>query len=543
MEVNGNVLTEEGTYVDTLASANGCDSIITTVLTFSNSMVHESEASICEGDSVLFGNNYYSQAGIYVDTLMAVNGCDSIVSFELSFVAPTTSSQSLAICQGGSVEVNGNVLTEEGTYVDTLASANGCDSIITTVLTFSNSMVHESEASICEGDSVLFGNNYYSQAGIYVDTLMAVNGCDSIISFELIFTSPIAISQQLSFCEGDSIYLNGQFYQEEGTVTDTLASTGGCDSIVTTLLTYADHYEEVFEYSICEGDSIWMADQYFSTDTTVIEILQSTMGCDSVLVHELTTKPDLHIATADTIICRGERVQLLVEGATNVQWSPAAGLSCTDCTDPIASPEFTTVYSVTAVNCFGDTIEATALVEVYQLPQVEITLDESTAMGDSLLLSVWVDDPFANFVVYNLAGEVVCENCTEIYVQKAPTMRYTVVAINEEGCEADDHVLLTYSEDCPDGDLLTANFITPNNDGANDFFEVRYNNAFLDISLVRIFNRWGELVFESRDVVNDKWDGTFRGRLVNPGVYVFYLEGDCVLGEHYLITGNITVIR
>ncbi len=452
--------------------------------------------------------------------------------------------QSFSLCGGGSIEVNGNVLSEEGSYMDTLVSVNGCDSIITTKLVFTTSNTYEVEFAICSGDSVLFGNNYYSQPGIYVDTLTSVNGCDSVVLLGLSILPPHVISQEMAFCEGDSLYVNGQFYQQEGTVVDTLTSMGGCDSIVTTLLTFADHYEEVFEHSVCEGDSILLVGQYFSSDTTVVEILQSTMGCDSMLIHELAIRPNIQISTFDAVICRGEQVQLFVEGATNVHWSPAAGLSCTDCVDPFASPEFTTVYTVTTVNCFGDTIEATALVEVNQPPQVEITLDESTAMGDSLLLSVWVDDPLADFVVYNdLTGEVVCENCKEMYVMKAPTMRYKVIATNDDGCKDEDQVLLTYSEDCPDGDLLTANFITPNNDGANDFFEVRYNHAFLDISLVRIFNRWGELVFESRDVVNDKWDGTFRGKPVNPGVYVFYLEGDCVLGEYYLITGNITVIR
>ena len=234
IEVNGNVYTQEGTVTDTLIAVNGCDSIIITELAFTNSIVYESEASICEGDSVLFGNNYYSQAGIYVDTLMALNGCDSIISFELSFAPPTTSSQSLAICMGGSVEVNGNVLTEEGTYVDTLASANGCDSIVTTILAFTNSMVHESETSICEGDSVLFGNNYYSQPGIYLDTLMALNGCDSIVSFELSFTAPVTSSQSLSICMGGSVEVNGNVLIEEGTYVDTLPSVNGCDSIVTT---------------------------------------------------------------------------------------------------------------------------------------------------------------------------------------------------------------------------------------------------------------------------------------------------------------------
>jgi len=60
---------------------------------------------------------------------------------------------------------------------------------------------------------------------------------------------------------------------------------------------------------------------------------------------------------------------------------------------------------------------------------------------------------------------------------------------------------------------------------------------------LRIYNRWGELVFESTDIDGNRWDGTFRGTLVNPGVYVYYIEGLCLNHEQFFEKGNITVIR
>ena len=58
-------------------------------------------------------------------------------------------------------------------------------------------------------------------------------------------------------------------------------------------------------------------------------------------------------------------------------------------------------------------------------------------------------------------------------------------------------------------------------------FEIRYEGVS-DVSLLRIYNRWGELIFETSDIGSDKWDGTFRGKPLNPGVYVYYLEGTCL---------------
>ena len=195
---------------------------------------------------------------------------------------------------------------------------------------------------------------------------------------------PILTYEERYICEGDSLLVNGQYYTEEGTAIDTLVTQDGCDSVIHTLLTFSSHYEEFHEYSICEGDSLLIAGQYFSNDTSIVEIFQTVAGCDSIFVHELTIKPDVFISTGDTIICRGDQVQLMVEGATDVQWSPSYALTCTDCVDPIAYPETTTLYTVTAVNCYGETIEATALVEVNQPPQVSISLDETTQRGTAL---------------------------------------------------------------------------------------------------------------------------------------------------------------
>ncbi len=125
-----------------------------------------------------------SRASIWIHWPLA-NGCDSIVSFELSWAQPITFSQSFSICMGGNIEVNGSVLTEEGTYIDSLMASSGCDSIVTTVLTFTNPAIYEETAAICAGDSVLFGNNYYLLPGIYLDTWLPQTAV--IPSFRLSF--------------------------------------------------------------------------------------------------------------------------------------------------------------------------------------------------------------------------------------------------------------------------------------------------------------------------------------------------------------------
>jgi hypothetical protein len=58
----------------------------------------------------------------------------------------------------------------------------------------------------------------------------------------------------------------------------------------------------------------------------------------------------------------------------------------------------------------------------------------------------------------------------------------------------------------------------------------------------RVWNRWGEIVFETRQL-DEFWDGTFRGRPLDPAVFVYTLQGICLNGEPFLRTGDVTLIR
>ena len=89
--------------------------------------------------------------------------------------------------------------------------------------------------------------------------------------------------------------------------------------------------------------------------------------------------------------------------------------------------------------------------------------------------------------------------------------------------------------------IIAANAFTPNYDGFNDYFEIR-NDGVSTVGLVQVFNRWGEIVFETQNI-EVQWDGTFRGEPVNPGVFMYIIHADCVNGNTYQLAGNVTLIR
>ena len=88
--------------------------------------------------------------------------------------------------------------------------------------------------------------------------------------------------------------------------------------------------------------------------------------------------------------------------------------------------------------------------------------------------------------------------------------------------------------------MFVPNAFTPDGDGMNDVLYVRSSVGYqMDF---KIFDRWGELVFESHDVKHG-WDGTFKGKKLEPGVFDYYLKFTCYNKEVFFKKGNITLIR
>jgi gliding motility-associated-like protein len=90
--------------------------------------------------------------------------------------------------------------------------------------------------------------------------------------------------------------------------------------------------------------------------------------------------------------------------------------------------------------------------------------------------------------------------------------------------------------------LLVPNTITPNNDGKGDKFEI-VSKGVVKLSNFKIYNRWGELVFDGGSDLKSSWDGTFNGAEQGMGVFVYYVSGTTIYGEEIKLSGNLTLVR
>ena len=100
---------------------------------------------------------------------------------------------------------------------------------------------------------------------------------------------------------------------------------------------------------------------------------------------------------------------------------------------------------------------------------------------------------------------------------------------------------------CGDGQTFIPNTFTPNGDGVNDRFFVSGKGIGLITNLM-VYNRWGQVVFEAHNIMaNDAgagWDGTFKGLVLEPDVFVYIVDAVCESGAtKYHITGDVSLVR
>ncbi|MEO6252064.1 MAG: gliding motility-associated C-terminal domain-containing protein [Ferruginibacter sp.] len=223
--LNGHTYTSTGIYTQVLNNYQGCDSIITLDLFIGGS---NDTSAVITCDSYTWQGQTYTSSGFYRDTLVSSTNCDSILNLNLTINYKVFSTVAVTICQG---QVYAGHSTT-GSYVDTYPAANGCDSIRTLNLTVSPKLFSSITTTICEGQN--YGG--HSIGGIYVDTLISTFGCDSIRTLDLT-VNPRAFTPILaSICEGQTYYAGGANQTTSGIYKDTLLTSLGCDSVITTTL-------------------------------------------------------------------------------------------------------------------------------------------------------------------------------------------------------------------------------------------------------------------------------------------------------------------
>ncbi|MDQ3143154.1 MAG: PKD domain-containing protein [Bacteroidota bacterium] len=225
-----------------------------------------------------------------------------------------------------------------------------------------------------------------------------------------------------------------------------------------------------------------------------------------------------------------------------LNWSPSKYINNPNNSFIVVSPIDTTVFIVDFVNEYGCSFRDSFQINISRFdPPLDAFADDDTIyLGESTVLHV--NSQYTNYewrVPSN--GTLSCLGCIDPIATPTNSILYTVKATNADGCneEAEVRVIVILPK-CNEEDVYIPNIFSPNNDAVNNLFRIRSN--FLEEVEMYVYDRWGEKVFETKDL-NSWWDGMYKGNLLPPDVYAYYFNVKCVDGNTYYKKGNVTLIR
>ncbi len=277
----------------------------------------------------------------------------------------------------------------------------------------------------------------------------------------------------------------------------------------------------------------------------------------------------------------------------------ADGNGCTKVTSVSLSQPIELFLNVTGVEnvlCFGDSTGSVSVVGGGGNPTYEYSLDEINYQADSIFndiragtFDVFVRDemgcvssvsasiieptelmvdagrdttvelgfpvtlsgtsfPLFRPVAYEWSPDLFlnCLTCQRVEVLATETTTYFAMVTDSTGCVAEDSVRISVIKNRP---IYIPNAISPNLDGQNDVFTIYGGPAADQVKLMRIFNRWGALIYEGTelDLNNESptngWDGTFKSEKLPPDVFVYYVVVRFIDGVEVSYEGDITIVK
>ncbi len=265
----------------------------------------EKQTSICAGTSMDFYGQAINKAGRYEHRL---GQCDSLIILDVTLLKSDSTILAQDICVGDSIRILDTWY--KNSIETTLSGKNiyGCDSIVHVSLRVIDTLKSVQSLTFCEGDSIFVKDRWIDTAGKYDYAFTSATGCDSIATYNVAVIPAGRSVSSLTVCEGDSIFVQNQWLTSAGKYDFTFTSAGGCDSIATYNLAVIPASRSVRTFSFCRGDSIYVADRWYYDAGNYEAVTTGIMGCDSIISIVISTFPassdmrSLSVCVGDSIL-------------------------------------------------------------------------------------------------------------------------------------------------------------------------------------------------------------------------------------------------
>jgi len=503
----------ETTYTVVAYTEEGCYSVDTVTLALSPvDVILADTMEICPGDSFDFYGTTVSESGNY--EIANGENCDTLFSLFVFYSDTVFINENANICTGESIEFYGLTVTETGVYE--VNSEEGCDTLFTLNAVVSDIIETIETFEICEGESILIFENEESEAGDYSEEYTSASGCDSIHTITLDFFAPIEINTTATeTCIG----------QSTGETSVNIVANG----------------QSPFQFLWIETNTTGELQDNLPAGTYTISVTDDN-GCsvqDEVTVNEIPA-PDVSFSPSD-VSCFGEEdgsIALTSNEAIMISLD-SINYSSTETISNLSAGEYLIYFQNESDCIFTETVTINEPVElILQVPE-----DTTLVLGDSITLNTQTNGTDLNYQ-WEPAFYLNCDTCANPVTTPFESITYLLTASDTSDCFVQEEMTVYLNSQV---EVYFPTAFSPNNDGTNDTFHPFAGNAVAEIIRLSIYDRWGELLFDNTafpaNASGEGWDGTFRGKTMPVGVYVWVAELVFVDNRIETLQGDVLLIR
>jgi len=333
-----------------------------------------------------------------------------------------------------------------------------------------------------------------------------------------------------SYCSNQALVVNGQVYDAahpSGMELLPGAAVGGCDSLIVIDLLFLSPAPFYLQQTICNNDTVWVNnqayDQYYYLGMETVEG-GAANGCDSIILVDLTVLPTA-VDTFLSTLCLS--AFLRINGTTYDEQHPE-GVEIL----PNAAANGCDSLIYVQISFFDPLVEPDFLGE-----------DRSVNLGESVCIEV-PGDLITTSIAWqqaSLCPDTVCSSVC-FWATRNQWVICTITDVNN--CSFSDSVLVEVSTTRP---VYIPNVFNPDAPPPNNRFQVFSGIPDTRINWLKVFDRWGSMVYLAKDALPDTedagWDGTIRGGLAQPDVYTYAMELLFPDGTKEIRSGTVTVVR
>ncbi len=539
-EETGLTYTNSGQYFQTYTNRFNCDSVHVLNLTINASPRDTTVVSACDQYFWPQSQQTYTTTGLYRDTTSNAAGCYTVHLLDLQIRNSDRVTEEIVACDFYTWPVTGIRYENSGRYTGTLTNRAGCDSVIIIDLTLLNSDRYTVFETACDSFYWDATETWLSQSGQYSATLQNNVGCDSIIDLDLSLRYSNNIPTQVTSCDRYFWTETGSFYYESGEYTSTYTNALGCDSVHTLELTILPVFKQTEPVVACETYT-WSQNGTTYTKSTLDSVVYTRAnGCDSIYILDLTINQpyfeEIERTYCNTYTWPATGNTYTQSGIYTADLSTQSGCDSTltldltilpttygqeqrtECGESYYWPEgfktLTSSGSYSAVIAGENGCDS-----VVTLDLTLIQLDtEVTETNDEITIAQGNDTYQWYYYEYVYSPGIFLSTERSVTPEKNGLYR---AIITKDICT--DTLDIQHEFHTCEQPFFIPNSFSPNGDSYNERFEITSQNCTVSDFSIKIFNRWGNMVFSATEP-DFSWDGRFKNTLLNPGVYAYTIQ-------------------